>query len=119
MKTENSAFTIGAKAPVMIAAQENLDNAIERDGKLFRVAQDGTFGYGSGLSIVEVTQLSTERVEQVVRNKVWPGSPHWPGKRLHTLARAGNLECIDGEGLAARAGWLRSLLRWPVARRCI
>ena len=35
MKTANSAFTTGAEAPVMIAAQENLDNAIERDGKLF------------------------------------------------------------------------------------
>ncbi|SVE42652.1 uncharacterized protein METZ01_LOCUS495506, partial [marine metagenome] len=35
MKTANTAFTRDAEAPAMIAAQKNLDLAIERDGKLF------------------------------------------------------------------------------------
>ena len=114
-------WTPHAMNPILIdkTAARPAGPFVERDGKLFRIAQDGTFGYGSGLSIIEVTQLSTERVEQTVLQKVWPGSPQWPGKRLHTLARAGNLECIDGEGLAARAGWLRTLLQWPAARRFV
>ena len=35
MKTANTAFTRGAESPVMIATQEKLDQAIERNGKLF------------------------------------------------------------------------------------
>jgi len=27
---------------------------------------------------------------------------HWPGWRLHTLSRAGSLECIDGSAIALR-----------------
>jgi hypothetical protein len=30
-----------------------------------------------------------------------PG-PLWPGRRLHTLNRAGRLECIDGSASARR-----------------
>lgn len=90
-----------------------------RDSRLWRVAQNGTHGYGTGLALAEVTALTAERVEQRVDHYVFPSPEHWNGRRLHTLARAGRLECIDGDGLDARYRFLRRLTAAPAVRRWI
>ncbi len=44
-----------------------------------------------------MTRTSNSACSTVLR----PG-PLWPGRRLHTLNRAGRLECIDGSATARR-----------------
>lgn len=68
---------------------------VERDGRLWRVTQDCSRGYGSALAIAEVIRLDDTDFEQRLHAVVHPNSM-WPGRRLHTLNRAGRLECIDG-----------------------
>jgi len=45
--------------------------------------------------------LDDEGFAQQVETLLRPG-PLWPGRRLHTLNRAGVLECIDGSATARR-----------------
>ena len=80
---------------------------IVRDGKLWRPVQDCTSGYGTGIGLAEVTRLDHERFEQKV-HAVLRADPSWPGRRFHTLNRAGRLECIDGAAHSLRS---RSLAR--------
>jgi hypothetical protein len=43
--------------------------------------------------------------------------PSWPGRRLHTLNRAGRLECIDGAAYSPRSRYLaRHLQSWSGRR---
>jgi len=72
-----------------------------RGGRLLRPVQDGSTGYGGGLAVAEVVRLDEEAYEQRVVGRLGPG-PHWPGTRLHTLNRAGGLECIDGSARSPR-----------------
>jgi hypothetical protein len=53
------------------------------------------------LGIAEITRLDNEGFTQRVEAILRPG-PRWPGRRLHTLNRAGRLECIDGSATAWR-----------------
>ena len=86
---------------VDIAAARPGGRMVRRNGRLIRPFQDCTEGYGAALGLAEVTRLDdggfAQRVETVLR----PG-PEWPGRRLHTLNRAGRLECIDGSATARR-----------------
>jgi hypothetical protein len=68
---------------------------VRRGHKLFRPFQDCRQGYGTALGLAEITRLDDDRFEQRVETILRPG-PLWPGHRLHTLNRAGPLECIDG-----------------------
>jgi hypothetical protein len=74
---------------------------VRRNGKLIRPFQDCTDGYGAALGLAEIARLDdagfAQRVETVLRS-----GPQWPGRRLHTLNRAGRLECIDGSATARR-----------------
>ena len=45
--------------------------------------------------------LVADGFEQVVETILTPG-PRWPGRRLHSLNRAGPYEFIDGSGTAPR-----------------
>lgn len=92
---------------------------ILREKKLWRATQDCTYGYGSGVSLVELTELTPERIVQRVDRKIWPGSDAWWGHRLHTLTRAGDVECIDGAGLAGRTWLTRKLAAIPAIRRAM
>ena len=76
-------------------------NLVVRNGRLWRPVQDCHAAYGAALGLAEITRLEEIRYEQVVRTRLSPG-PEWPGRRLHTLNRAGPLECIDGSALAFR-----------------
>jgi hypothetical protein len=68
---------------------------IRRQGTLWRPVQDCGKGYGAVLGLAEVVRLDVEGYEQRVRTKLSPG-PLWPGRKLHTLNRAGAIEVIDG-----------------------
>jgi hypothetical protein len=79
-------------------------NLVFRDGKLWRPAQDCEAGYGVGIGLAEVTRLNQLEFEQVVRVRLRP-DVYWPGRKLHTLNRAGQLECIDGSANTLRRLW--------------
>jgi hypothetical protein len=70
-------------------------------GRLLRPVQDGRKGYGAALAVAEVTRLDDQGFEQRVVGRTGPG-PWWPGRRVHTLNRAGRLECIDGSAMSPR-----------------
>jgi hypothetical protein len=95
--------------PVLIdqASARPAGAMIVRDGKLWRPVQDCTNGYGCGIGLAEVTRLDHVGFEQKVRT-VLRSDPAWPGRRFHTLNRAGRLECIDGSAYSLRN---RSLAR--------
>ena len=86
-----------AANPVLIdrAQARPAGNMVVIDGRLWRPVQDCTQGYGAALALAEVTELSPVAFRQQVRHRIRPG-PAWPGRKLHTLNRAGRLEVIDG-----------------------
>lgn len=87
---------------------------VRRGNKLIRPFQDCRRGYGAALGLAEITRLDDEAFEQRVEAILRPG-PLWPGRRLHTLNRAGRLECIDGSGWSHKFP-LPSRVRRPRAR---
>lgn len=96
--------------PVLIdaAAARPAGAVVTCEDRLFRPVQDCTNGYGTGIGLAEITRLDRESFEQRVLAVLRP-EPGWPGKRLHTLNRAGRLECIDGSAHSPRS---RLLAHW-------
>ncbi len=80
-------------------------------GRLLRPVQDGRSGYGTALAVAEITALDDDHFEQRVLARLAPGD-WWPGRRLHTLNRAGRLETIDGSAMAPRY-WRRRRTEGP------
>lgn len=80
-------------------------NPFHRDGRLWRPVQDCSAGYGSGLALAEITRLDEGGYAQVVHHRIAPQS-RWPGRKLHTLNRAGRLEVIDGSVVRPKWSWL-------------
>ncbi len=74
---------------------------VRRNGKLIRPFQDCRKGYGVALGLAEITRLDDDVFAQRVEAVLHTG-PLWPGRRLHTLNRAGRLECIDGSARSRR-----------------
>jgi hypothetical protein len=89
--------------PILIdaASARPAGNLVQRNGRLWRPVQDCRNGYGRAIGLAEVTRLDAEGFDQVVRTILRPGR-EWPGRRLHTLNRAGHLECIDGSATSHR-----------------
>jgi hypothetical protein len=89
--------------PVLIdaASARPAGAMLHRNGRLWRPVQDCRRGYGTGLGLAEVTRLDREGFAQKVHTTLRPG-PEWPGRKLHTLNRAGPLEVIDGSGVSLR-----------------
>jgi hypothetical protein len=85
------------KNPVLldVAAARSGGNVVVRDGRLWRPVQDCRTRYGGALGLAEIVELDEGSYCQTVRTELRPCAA-WPGRRLHTLNRAGNLECIDG-----------------------
>jgi hypothetical protein len=73
------------------------------DGVIWRPVQDCARRYGAAIGLAEITRLDQIGFEQRIHQVIRPGR-HWPGWRLHTLSRAGSLECIDGAALKWRWG---------------
>ena len=95
--------------PVLIDAgsARPAGNIVRRGGRLWRPVQDCRAGYGTALGLAEITRLDREGFAQEVRTVLRPG-PGWPGRKLHTLNRAGPLEVIDGSGLSPRVPFAMS-----------
>lgn len=99
-----------AQNPVLIdAATARPAGAFYQEGgKLYRPVQDCTHHYGAEIALVEVTHLSGTDYRQKVIGRLAPGKA-WPGRKLHTLNHAGNLEVIDGAILRPRLQPLQGL----------
>ncbi|HEY9293507.1 MAG TPA: hypothetical protein VIP98_19700 [Microlunatus sp.] len=86
---------------VDISSARPAGRVVIQDGRMMRPTQDGRKGYGASLTITEIVALDEDRFEQRLVRRLGPG-PWWPGRRLHTLNRAGRLECIDGSAVSPR-----------------
>lgn len=86
-----------ASNPVLVdrASTRPAGHFVTIEEKLWRPVQDCTNGYGGGLGLAEVIELTPTSFKQIVRTSIPPG-PLWPGRKLHTLNRCGDLEVIDG-----------------------
>ena len=123
-----------ASNPVLMdrATARPAGNFVNIDGRLWRPVQDCTNGYGAALGLAEVLELSPTAFRQAIRHALKPG-PVWPGRKLHTLNRCGQLEVIDGSrvqpkttafvsGLVSTArasltDWTNATGAKPIARR--
>ena len=96
--------------PVLIdkATARPAGNFVHIDGKLCRPVQDCSTSYGARMQLVAVTHLSADHYEQKTL-KILEPNERWPGRKLHTLNRAGHLEVIDGAILRPRMAWLKKL----------
>ena len=104
--------------PVLVdqAAARPAGAIVARHGKLWRPVQDCAGGYGTGIGFAEITRLDHDGFAQQVHG-VLRADPAWPGRRLHTLNRAGRLECIDGSAYSPRSPQLaRRLEAWSGRR---
>lgn len=101
--------------PVLIdiASARPAGRVTSRNGRLLRPVQDCRGGYGVALGLAEITRLDEDCFEQSVIALLRPGKS-WPGRRIHTVNRAGRLECIDGSGLSPRTN-VRSAIDWLAA----
>jgi hypothetical protein len=83
---------------------------VKRDGTLWRPVQDCSAGYGTGVGLVQILRLDHSGYEQKLHALLRP-DPCWPGRRFHTLNRAGRLECIDGAAHSPRNQFLAHRLQ--------
>jgi hypothetical protein len=89
---------------------------VRRGGKLWRPVQDCAEGYGTGIGLAEVIRLDHQCYEQKL-HAVLKAPPEWPGRRLHTLNRAGRIEVIDGAAHSPRSRLLaRHMQHWAGRR---
>lgn len=98
--------------PILIdqRAARPAGNFFERDGRLWRPVQDCANGYGTGIGLAEITRLDETGFDQSVHT-VLRTPAGWTGKRLHTLSRYGDLECIDGSAHSPKYAIVGKLLR--------
>ena len=100
-----------ALRPVMVdvATARPAGAVVERAGALWRPFQDCAGGYGRALGLARIDRLDPDHYGETVVVRMEPG-PAWPGRRIHTLNRAGPLECIDGSAFSPRIPALRPWL---------
>jgi hypothetical protein len=89
---------------------------VKRGGALWRPVQDCSAGYGTGIGLVEVLRLDHSGYEQRLHTLL-RADANWPGRRFHTLNRAGRLECIDGAAHSPRNRLLAQRLQGWSGRR--
>jgi hypothetical protein len=92
---------------VDIASARPAGRIVQRDGRMLRPAQDCRGGYGRAVTLAEITRLDDDGFGQNILGTLEAGGA-WAGRRLHTLNRAGRLECIDGSAIALKFGAGRS-----------
>ncbi|MCK1715315.1 MULTISPECIES: hypothetical protein [unclassified Bradyrhizobium] len=92
-----------ASNPVLIdrASARPAGNFVTVNETLWRPVQDCAGGYGAALGLAEIVELSPTTFKQIVRHTLGPG-PAWPGRKLHTFNRCGQLEVIDGSRVQPR-----------------
>ena len=89
---------------------------VRRHGRLWRPVQDCRAGYGTGIGLAEVVRLDLDGYAQKLHSVIRP-EPGWPGRRLHTLNRAGAFECIDSAAHSPRSRILAARLEAWSGRR--
>jgi hypothetical protein len=87
-----------------------------RDDRLWRPVQDCERGYGTGIGLAEVVRLNEAAFEQRVHT-VLRTPAGWTGRRLHTLTRYGQLECIDGSAHSPKAPALFGVVDHTLRKR--
>ena len=87
---------------VDIASARPAGRVVIRDGRVLRPVQDNRNGYGASLLLTEITRLDADGFDQRVIGSLAASPESWPGRRLHTLNRAGRLEVIDGSATSFR-----------------
>ena len=87
---------------VDIASARPAGRVVIRDGRVLRPVQDNRNGYGASLLLTEITRLDADGFDQRVIGSLGASPESWPGRRLHTLNRAGRLEVIDGSATSFR-----------------
>jgi hypothetical protein len=111
-------WTAHPRNPILIdqSSARPAGRLVRRGEALWRPVQDCTAGYGTGIGLVEVLRLDPENYAQRLHTIIRPPTG-WPGRRLHTLNRAGRLECIDGAAHSPRNRLLaRHLQSWSGRR---
>ena len=90
--------------PVLIdpVAARPAGPCVRQGGRIWRVTQDCSGGYGKAVGLVEILRLDEQSYEQRLHKVVRPDAA-WPGRRFHTVARAGKLECVDGSASAPKS----------------
>ncbi len=81
--------------PALIDARQarSAGRFFERDGRLYRPAQDCAGGYGAALALCGVDRLDDDGFAQTIEARLAPPGRAWRG--VHTLNDAGGLEVID------------------------
>ena len=82
---------------------------VRQGNRLWRVTQDCSTGYGKAVALVEILKLDEHSYEQRLDRIIRPDAA-WPGRRFHTLARAGKLECVDGSATAPKSRLVSRLM---------
>jgi hypothetical protein len=110
-------WTPHRRNPVLIdiSAARPAGRVVRRNDRLIRPVQDCRRGYGAALALAEITRLDDDGFEQSIIKTLEPGKAAWPGWRLHTLNRAGRLECIDGAAINFKLK--AKLAHWTTALR--
>jgi hypothetical protein len=70
---------------------------VERNGSVMLPVQDGSRGYGGGLGLAELIELSDCKAVWGPVRPIEPGSA-WLRQGLHTLNRSGRMEVVDSTG---------------------
>jgi hypothetical protein len=111
-------WTPHPRNPIFVdqAAARSAGAIFARHGRLWRPVQDCTKGLGTGVGLAEITRLDDGGYEQKV-HAVLRARPDWPGRRFHTLNRAGRLECIDTAAHSPRSRIMARMLQTWSGRR--
>jgi len=80
--------------------------AVRHNGRLLLPVQDGTNGYGGGLGVSDVAELSDCAVHLTPPQPIQTEG-FWPYPQIHTLNRHGSLEVIDGIARVRKPLWSR------------
>ena len=91
----------GNPVVIDITSARPAGHVVRRGERLIRPVQDCATGYGAALGLMEIVRLDEFAFDQRAIAHITPGTS-WPGRRIHTLNRAGRLECIDGSRLVPR-----------------
>jgi hypothetical protein len=96
-------WTPHASNPILTdrATTRPAGNFVRKEGLLLRPVQDCSESYGGALALAEILELTPDTFRQEIRGYIRPG-PVWPGRKLHTLNRCGDLELIDGARIQPR-----------------
>ena len=89
--------------PVVIdaSAARPAGGIVNRDGVLWRPAQDCTAGYGSGLALCRIDHVGDDGLRQSVECRLGPPTGA-PPEGVHTLNAAAGFETIDAVGLRGK-----------------